>query len=159
MIDISIIIFFASLISITTLFVIQNSKLKNKGDVQTVENSKDLSYANFKILNNKFKKIWLSSIHTIFIIISKLWARFTHYVSSIFHKSFNKIEEQLIKHEKKNKETNTTSQSLFITTIKSYKNEIKKLKNKVEEELPRPRAEKKTKDIIIDKSDDINTID
>ena len=140
------------------MFVSQNSKLKKSDDTTTLYRSKELSYANFKILNNRIKRLWLSFIHTLFIIISKLWARLTHHVSAIFNKGVKKIDEQLIKHERKTRTSPSNNQSLFITTVKSYKTEIQKLKKRVEDELPRPRKAKK-ESLVIDKEDDITTID
>lgn len=140
------------------MFIAQSIKLKKSNEVVTSYGSRELSYANFKILNNRIKKLWLSFIHTLFIIISKLWARLTHHVSAVFNKGVKKIDEQLLKHEKKTRTSLNANQSLFITTVKSYKNEVRKLKKRVEDELPRPRPKKK-ENLVIDKESDITTID
>jgi hypothetical protein len=139
------------------MFAWQANNIKKLGYKTRNTSSKDLSYNNFILLSNKFKAILNNSIHLLAIVISKMWARLTHFISSIFHKGARMVEEQLIKHEKKNGVTDTTKQSVFITTIKSYKSEIRKLKNRVEEELPRPRTE--DKNTSVDKEEDINTID
>lgn len=139
MIDISIIIFLLALIGIIAMFISQKKKLKHGGDLASAYSSKDLSYENFKILNEKLKVMWLKFIHTTAIVLSKLWARLTHTIVSWFHRGVKRVEEQMIKHEKKHGPDDITKKSVFLTTIKTYKSEIKKLKGKVEEELPRPR--------------------
>lgn len=159
MIDISIIIFLLALLGIAAMFISQRGKLRRDANLQNAAYSKDLSYENFKILNNKARKAWLEFIHTTAIILSKLWARITHYIASIFHKGVRRVEEQLIKHEKKAAANGEEiPQSVFLTTIKTYKKEIKKLKGKVEEELPRPRIVDEPRNVV-DIRPDINTID
>lgn len=135
MLDISVIIFVASLIAIITLFAVQAGRV---GDA--VHASKDLSYENFQKLRRRSYEFSQFIIHSIAIILSKFWARVTHGISSIFHKGVKHIDKQLMKHEKKSAE-GVATQSVFITTVKAYKHEIKKLKGKVEEELPRARTE------------------
>jgi hypothetical protein len=82
----------------------------------------------------------LAVTHGTAIIITKLWVRVVHYISRFFRNSLKKIEARLMKLEKKN-EGNPGGQSVFLTTIKTYKHEVKKLQGRVEEELPRPREE------------------
>ena len=135
MIDVSVIIFLIALISMITLFAFQANKV---GDVE--HESKDLSYENFQKLRRRSYEFSQFIIHSFAIILSKFWARITHFVWSIFHKGVKHIDKQLQKHEKKI-ESGEAKQSVFITTVKAYKHEIKKLKGKVEEELPRARTE------------------
>ncbi len=158
MIDVSVIIFILSLLGITWMFVSQAKKLKRGVVSEDAFSSKDLSYENLKIINDKIKMMWLRFIHVVAIVISKSWARLTHHTVSWFHKGIRRVENQLIKHEKKNGGDGIGQKSVFLTTIKAYKSEIKKLKGKVEEELPRPRvAEESTPSV--DNMTDMNTID
>jgi hypothetical protein len=157
MFDISIIIFLLALLGIAAMFLSQSKKLK-RGELGSAFASKDLSYENFKILNEKTKVLWLQFIHAAAIILSKLWARLTHHIVSWFHRGVKRVEDQLIKHEKKHGTDDITKKSVFLTTIKTYKSEIKKLKGKVEEELPRPRIVDEPKNVV-DIRPDINTID
>lgn len=156
MFDISIIIFLLAVLGIAAMFISQGKKLKHGGETRAFH-SKDLSYDNFRLLNAKGKKIWLEFIHTAAMILSKLWARITHYIGSIFHKGVRHVEKQMIKHEKQ-AASGEAPQSVFLTTIKTYKKEIKKLQGKVEEELPRPRIVDAPKNVV-DIRPDINTID
>lgn len=133
MIDASVIIFAASLISMIALFAYQAGRV---GDANHA--SKDLSYENFQKLRSRSYEFSQFLIHSIAIILSKSWARVTHFVWGIFHKGVKHIDRQLQKHEKRTAE-GVATQSVFITTVKAYKHEIKKLKGKVEEELPRAR--------------------
>lgn len=157
MIDVSIIIFFLALISIVYIFARQAKILRRENRLNETFPSKDLSYENFRILNEKTKHLWLEFIHSVAIVLSKFWARFTHHTGTWFHKGVSRVEQQLIKHEKKNGEA-LVKQSVFLTTIKTYKKEIKKLKGKVEEELPRPRFIE-TDSNTVDNNPDMNTID
>ncbi len=159
MIHISIIIFAATLIAIIVMMVKQYSKLSASGELDKDFSSKDLSYENFVTLNKKLATLWLIFIHTTAIVLTKLWARLTHFISSIFHKGVNHVERQIIKREKaRSQDGEGVPQSVFLTTIKTYKNEIKKLKRKAEEELPRPRTMQGPKPLV-DNRADINTID
>lgn len=142
MIDVSIIIFTISLIAIIAMFISQYKRLKKAGELEKEFPPKDLSYESFQSFTIRLKKFWLALAHSIAIIISKLWARLTHYLSHTFNKTMSKIEERIIKSEKKNNSGESQSQSVFLTTIKTYKHEIKKLKGRVEEEAPRPREDK-----------------
>ncbi len=135
MFDISIIIFAASLIGIIILFVVQAGRI---GDEEYA--SKDLSYENFHKLRKRIFEFWQLIIHSLAIILSKSWARVTHFVWGIFHKGAKHIDNQLMKHEKR-KSDGEVKQSVFITTVKAYKHEIKKLKGRVEDEKPRARNE------------------
>ncbi len=159
MVDISIIIFFAALIAIMALFFIQARRLKRGMIEASSFSSKDLSYENFRIINDRMKKFWLHGIHALAIIASKVWARITHSVTIAFHKSVKRVENQLIKHEQKSGLLDRTEQSVFLTTIKTYKKEIKKLQGKVEEELPRPRTEDSEPLDVVAISEKIDTID
>lgn len=143
MLDISIIIFSISLIATIAMFVSQYKKLKKNGELEKEFPVKDLSYESFQSFSIRLKKFWTVFIHSVAIIISKIWARITHYLSQTFKKGMSKIEERIIKGEKKNNINNENrSQSVFLTTIKTYKHEIKKLKGRAEEEAPRPREDK-----------------
>ncbi len=135
MFDISIIIFTVSLLAIVILFAVQAGRI---GDREYP--SKDLSYENFYKLRRRTYEFFQFVIHSLAIILSKSWARVTHFISSIFHKGVKRIDRELQKHEKRSAE-GIAKQSVFITTVKAYKHELKKLKGKVEEELPRPRTE------------------
>ena len=157
MIDVSIIIFFLALISIIYIFARQAKTLRRKNRLNETFASKDLSYENFRILNEKTRRLWLEFIHSLAIVLSKFWARFTHHVGTWFHKGVSRVEKQLIKHEKQNGDM-VVKQSVFLTTIKTYKKEIKKLKGKVEEELPRPRFAD-TNEKVVDNTPEMNTID
>lgn len=157
--DISIIIFFAALIAITAMFVAQARRLK-RGEIEEASfSSKDLSYENFHSMNDRVKKLWLRAIHALAIIASKIWARITHSVTLAFHKGVKRVEHQLIKHEQKNGAADMTDRSVFLTTIKTYKKEIKKLQGKVEEELPRPRTTDTAQSETVAISEKIVTID
>lgn len=152
MIDISIIIFLLALIAIIVMFVSQYKKIKQNGDIEKDFPSKDFSRENFELLNNKAKRFWLIFIHGIVIIATKIWARLTHHVSLFFKKSLEKFEARIIKHEKKNATDRNQAQSIFLTTIKTYKHEIRKLKGSVEEELPRPRESNN----VVDTKEDVD---
>lgn len=157
MFDVSIIIFLLTLVSIVWMFASQMKKLRREDRLHDAFPSKDLSYENFKLLNDKTKKLWLEFIHSTAMVLSKFWARLTHHIGTWFHKGIRRVEEQMIKQENKNGDSEVR-QSVFLTTIKTYKKEIKKLKGKVEEELPRPRI---TEDSTpsVDNTPDMNTID
>lgn len=144
MIDISIIIFVASLITIIVMFVFQYKKLKSKGELDKNFPPRELSYESFRNFTIRLKNLWLIFIHSSAILISRVWARITHKLSFWFNKITKKIEEQIIKSEKIN-QNKDLNQSVFITTIKAYKTEIKKLKGRVEPDKPKPRIEQKTK--------------
>jgi hypothetical protein len=160
MIDASVIIFFATLIAILVMFVHQGGKLKRGEIDEATFSSKDLSYENFRIINDRVKKLWLKSIHALAIMGSKVWARITHQVTTAFHKGVKHVENQLIKHEQKNgADSDVTDQSVFLTTIKTYKKEIQKLQGKVEEELPRPRVTEEQHSETVAISEKIDTID
>lgn len=139
MLDLSIIIFALSFITICVIVTLQWSKLKNTNGFEKVFPSKDLTYENFQIVNSKLKRSWLIFIHSVAIIATKIWVRITHYISAFFRKGFKKVEDRLIKIEKKNSEEGVASQSLFLTTMKTYKREIRKMKKSSEDEMPRPR--------------------
>lgn len=157
MFDVSIIIFLLALVGIVWMFASQAKRLRREDRLHDAFPSKDLSYENFKILNDKAKKLWLEFVHGAAVVLSKSWARLTHHVGTWFHRGIHRVEQQLIKHEKKNGK-GEVKQSVFLTTIKTYKKEIKKLKGKAEEELPRPRvAEESTPSV--DNMTDMNTID
>lgn len=141
MIDISIIVFLVSLVAIIVMFVAQYRRLKATGQLGMDFPSKDLSYESFQSFSKKLGTLWLTIIHTVAIILSKLWARLTHYLASGFNKAAKKIEHQIIKTEKRNGAGGRSGRSVFLTTVKAYKHEIKKLKGRVEEEKPRPRDE------------------
>lgn len=137
MIDISILIFLAALIALVAIFFV---KWRRLGDSEGEEYpSKDLSYENFQKLQKQARYLWLTVIHGGAIIVSKTWARITHFISGVFHKGAKRIEREIMKHEKNG--AGEGRQSVFLTTVKTYKHEIKKLKGRVEEELPRPRME------------------
>ncbi len=155
MFDISIIIFALALIAIIVMFISQYRKLKRNGTLHNDFPSKDFSYENFELLNTKMRRLWLTTIHGGAIIATKVWVRITYYISTFFHRGFKKVEERIIRIEKKNKENGDRSQSVFLTTIKTYKHEVKKLKGRVEEELPRPREEREEV-ANLEKSDNIN---
>ena len=135
MFDVSVIIFVVAVIGMITLFALQANKV---GETDHV--SKDLSYENFQKLRRRSYEFSRFVIHSLAIILSKTWARITHFIWGIFHKGVKHIDKQLQKHEKKIAE-GVAKQSVFITTVKAYKHEIKKLKGRVEEELPRARTE------------------
>lgn len=136
MIDISILIFLAALIALVAIFFV---KWRRLGDREREEYpSKDLSYENLQKLQKQARYLWLAVIHGGAIIVSKTWARITHFISGVFHKGAKRIEREIMKHEKNG--TSEGRQSVFLTTVKTYKHEIKKLKGRVEEELPRPRT-------------------
>lgn len=157
MFDVSIIIFFLALIGIVWMFASQAKKLRREDRLHDAFPSKDLSYENFKLLNEKTKKLWLEFIHSTAVVLSKSWARLTHHIGTWFHKGIRRVEEQMIKQENKNV-NGEIKQSVFLTTIKTYKKEIKKLKGKAEEELPRPRATEESTPSV-DNTPDMNTID
>ncbi len=157
-IDASIIIFILTLLGITWMFVSQRRKLSHDESLGAEFSSKDLSYENFKLLNERAKLLWLQFIHATAIVISKLWARLTHHAVSWFHKGVRRVEEQMIKQEKRYGSDHIANRSVFLTTIKTYKGEIKKLRGKVEEELPRPRIADEAKNAV-DNGEDLNTID
>lgn len=152
MFDISIIIFVVSLLAIVILFAVQAGRI---GDREYP--SKDLSYDNFHKLRARIYEFLQFVIHSLAIILSKLWARVTHFISSIFLKGVKHIDKQLQKHEKRSAE-GVVKQSVFITTVKAYKHELKKLKGTVEEELPRPRTIPE-RNVVVDNEAKINTID
>ncbi len=157
MFDVSIIIFFLALIGIVWMFASQAKRLRREDRLHDAFPSKDLSYENFKLLNEKARKLWLEFIHSTAIVLSKFWARLTHHIGTWFHKGIRRVEQQMIKQEQKDG-NGEVKQSIFLTTIKTYKKEIKKLKGAVEEELPRPRiAEESTPSV--DNTTDMNTID
>ena len=158
MLNVAIIIFLVSLIAIVVMMTSQYKKLKLRGDLAKDFSSKDLSYENFVTLNKKLRTLWLVFIHTTAIVLTKSWARITHFVSSVFHKGVSHVEKQIIKREKERNGNGEVPQSVFLTTIKTYKNEIKKLKRKAEEELPRPR-QMQGPTIVVDTKEDMNTID
>ena len=159
MIHISIIIFALALISIIVMMVSQYKKLVRSGAIDKDFSSKDLSYENFVSLNKKLRTLWLVFIHTTAIVLSKIWARTTHFISSIFHKGISHVEKQIIKREKaRTQEGEEIPQSVFLTTIKTYKNEIKKLKKKAEEELPHPREMQGPKPLV-DNNTETNRIE
>ncbi len=150
MLDVTVIIFLIALVSIITLFAFQAGRV---GDTEYP--SKDLSYENFQKLRTRSYEFSQFIIHSLAIILSKTWARITHFVWSIFHKGVKHIDKQLQKHEKKIEE-GVAKQSVFITTVKAYKHEIKKLKGKVEEELPRARTENPRKQEVDFKREESN---
>lgn len=139
MFDISIIIFLVSLVSIIGMFFIQYRKLKKSGELEKDFPQKDLSYESFRNFSIKLKRLWLIFIHSAAILFSKIWARITHKLAFWFNKFTKKIEERIIKSEKS--DSKEINQSVFITTIKAYKHEIKKLKGRVEPDKPKPRKE------------------
>lgn len=158
MFQISIIIFVLTLIAIIVMMVMQYNRLKKRGELMKEFSSKDLSYESFVSLNKKLQTLWLILIHTTAIVLTKIWARITHFVSSMFHKGISKVEQQIIKREKERGIGDEVPQSVFLTTIKTYKNEIKKLKKKAEEELPRPRTMQGPKPLV-DNSEETNRIE
>lgn len=133
MLDISVIIFAAALIALVVMFLLQWPKVRDG----RVDGSHKPSYEHWEALRKKSRFIWLAFAHGSAIIASKTWARITHFVSGTLHKGAKRLEREIMKHEKSNGETGR--QSVFLTTVKTYKHEIKRLKGRVEEELPRPR--------------------
>jgi len=154
MLDISIILFIASLIGIIVLFSVRYWQLKSSNGLNEEFPAKDLSYESFRKFSIKLKRLWLVSTHTIAIIVSKSWARLTHYLASSANKLGNKIEEQIIKTEKNGSSPNK-KHSIFLTTVKAYKHEIKKLKGRIEPDKPKMRVENKR----LDKSTEKNKIE
>lgn len=138
MFDISIIIFAVSLVTLVIMFAVQSRKIGNQDYP-----SKDLSYDNFQKLRRRIYEFSNFIIHSAAIILSKTWARINHFIWSLFHKGVRHIDAAIMKHEKKQSD-GEAKQSVFITTVKAYKHEIKKLKGRVEEEQPRPRGETTT---------------
>lgn len=142
------IIFLASLIAIIVMIVRQYKKITLTGEIHQDFSSKDLSYESFRTIQSKSRRLWLVIIHTVAIVASKAWARITHEITRLFHKFFNKLEERVKKHENRHGSGEAREQSVFLTTMKTYKHEIKKLRGKVEEEAPRARGEGAVVDLL-----------
>lgn len=141
MFDLSVIIFVLALVGIIVMMTAQFRRMKASGDMAREFPKKDLSQENFRLLEKRARHLWLTVSHGTVIIATRAWVRLTHFVSKFFRRGFRKIEERMKKIEKKNATGESRGQSLFLTTIKTYKHEIKKLNGRVEEELPRPREE------------------
>ncbi len=154
MFSIPIIIFVASLIAIIWMFATQYKRLKTTGQLERDFAVKDLSYESFQSFNARLWSFWLLFIHSAAIVISKFWARITHTLARAFNNAARKIEERIIKSEKKSGTVGRPEQSVFLTTIKAYKHEIKKLKGEAFEEKPRPREE-----AVLDKAPEKNRME
>lgn len=138
--DVSIIIFLGSLIGIIGMLVFQYRKLKASGGLDGTE-PRALSYETFKTFGKKLSRLWLIVLHGTAVIGTRAWARTTHYTSATLKKGLKKIEDRIMQAERSAATGERRSQSVFLTTIKTYKHEIKKLQGRAEEELPRPRVE------------------
>lgn len=139
MLDISMIIFVLALIGISVMFVRQYKKLKVDGELDKEFPTRDFSYESFQTFNKKLWQMWLMVIHGTAIVGTKAWAHTTHHTTKVLRKGLKKIEDRIIKSEKKNSDGTPREQSVFLTTIKTYKHEIRKLERRSEDELPRPR--------------------
>ncbi len=147
MIDVTMIIFTLALIGIIVMFVHQYKKLKRSGDLDKEFPTKDFSYENFQTFNKKLWRMWLAFIHSAAIIGTKAWAHTTHHTTKVLRKGLQKIEDRIIKSEKRTNNGIPREQSVFLTTIKTYKHEIRKLERRSEDEPPRPRNEAKAVDL------------
>jgi hypothetical protein len=122
------------------MFVRQGRSVLKNPELHPEVPARDISYETFKTVQAKTKNISLVATHAMAITASKAWARTTHHVGKFGNRVINKVEERIKKHETKNASENRP-QSIFLTTIKAYKHEIKKLNGAAQEELPRPRSE------------------
>lgn len=152
MLDISMIIFVLALVAVIVMFVRQYKKLKVDGELDKEFPTRDFSYESFQTFNKKLWQMWLMVIHGTAIVGTKAWAHTTHHTTKVLRKGLKKIEDRIIKSEKKNSDGTPREQSVFLTTIKTYKHEIRKLERRSEDELPRPREEVAN----LQKSDNIN---
>lgn len=134
------ILFVLSLGGIIYMFAKGHKQLIKNVDANLNLASRDISYETFKSLRIRTRNLWLVATHALAIVASRIWARLTHRVGKFGNRVVRKIDERIKKHEKENAEKNRP-QSIFLTTIKAYKHEIKKLNGSVSEELPKPRSE------------------
>lgn len=82
--------------------------------------------------------------HSFAIIVSRLWARISHEISLVYQKIVRKIEDYFKHTNEKTVQKGVQTQSILLTTIKAYKKEIKKLKQKIEPDEMRPKDENKS---------------
>lgn len=140
MLHISMILFVLALIALIVMFVRQYKKLKQSGDFDKEFPTRDLSYESFQTFNKKLWQMWLALIHGTAIVGTKAWAHTTHHTTKVLRKGLQKIEDRIIKSEKRGIDGDVPrEQSVFLTTIKTYKHEIRKLERRSEDEPPRPR--------------------
>jgi len=70
--------------------------------------------------------------HSLAIMMSKLWARISYWISFVHKKIVKKIEDYFKHKNINNLDKDVKTQSILITTIKAYKKEIRKLNRKIE---------------------------
>lgn len=75
------------------------------------------------------------------IVVSRLWARISFFVSKIYKNIVNKLERYFKHKNENNLDKDAKTQSILLTTIKAYKREIKKLKKTIEPDEMKPRSE------------------
>ncbi|MEZ4103534.1 MAG: hypothetical protein R3B55_03230 [Candidatus Paceibacterota bacterium] len=132
-----IIIFGISLLGVMVMIYRGISRVRDLG----LEHD-DITHPIGKHINTFWEKVKIILnyiIHSLAIVISRLWARISHRLSIIRLKMVNRIETYF-KHKNENtinKEVKT--QSILLTTIKAYKKEIKKLKQKIDPDEIRPK--------------------
>ncbi len=84
-------------------------------------------------VGHKIKIIISYLVHSLAIFLSKIWARISHSVSTIYKKISSKIGNHLKQKQSVEQGKKVIPESIIITTIKAYKKEMKKLKEKVEQ--------------------------
>jgi len=134
-----IIIFGISLVGIVIMIYSGVSHVRNLG----LEHG-DSTHPMGRHINSFWKRIKIIFnyiIHSFAIIVSRLWARISHRISVIYKNIVNKIEAYFKHKNENNLNKEAKTQSILLTTIKAYKKEIKKLKQKIEPDEMRPKDE------------------
>ncbi|MDQ5883529.1 MAG: hypothetical protein QG654_443 [Patescibacteria group bacterium] len=104
----------------------------------------DITHPMGKHINTFWEKIKIIInyiAHSFAIIVSRIWARISHRISMIYKNIVNKIEDYFRHKNENNLNKELKTQSILLTTIKAYKKEIKKLKQKIDPDQMKPKDE------------------
>ena len=151
MIDLSIIIFGVALVSIIVMLTLQLRKMRTSKNSVDSENN---NYENYHKVRGKLYMFFVGLTHIFVIFITKIWARFSHKAGVKAKKVTRKVEDYFNHKNEESIEKNKKTQSIFLTTMKTYKHEIKKLNEKIEDDTPSARKENN-----LDSEEKLNTIE
>lgn len=125
-----IIIFAISLIGIVAMIYRGVSRVRSIG-YEHSESSHPMA-KHLESIGKSFYRLVNLIAHSFAVIVSRLWARLSHRIGTVYNKITKKLEDYFNHKNESNIKKGQKTQSILLTTIKAYKREIKKLNGKIE---------------------------